>query len=174
MLRRAPPHPNPSPARGGGLFISTFTCIFLTLLLSGCMDWDNTQAITCRNTPQEQQQRASALGLTAWVSLTAGEETINLHSHQSIDVEELHLTPLGQSSVPDGQRLRLKPALEADWWLPMGEVPAAPLSGRYRVELLGSTLQDGSPRGAARCWRLSGDIDFSSHVGMFELKAPPA
>jgi len=143
------------------------------MTLSGCMDWDNSEPIQCRNSPQEQQQWGRTLGLTAWVSLAANEGiSINLHPYQNIDVEALHLTPLGQQDALPWH-LRIKPDWEADWYLPMGNAPATPVSGRYLVELIGSTTKEGSPRHAARCWRLSKTVDFSSHVGMLELKATP-
>jgi|GEM_PF-3046789 len=137
------------------------------------MDWDSAVPIQCRNSSQEQQQWASTLGLAAWVSLagvTGNEITINLHPYQNMDVEELHLIPLTQSIGPS-VRMHIKPALEADWWLPMGNAPEVPVSGRYHLELIGSSLQEGSPRNAARCWRLATEVDFSTHVGMVELKA---
>jgi len=147
---------------------------FSALALSGCMDWDSAVPIQCRNSSQEQQQWASTLGLVAWVSLagaTGDEITINLHPYQNMDVEELHLIPLTQSIGPS-VRMRIKPALEADWWLSRGnDALATPVSGRYRLELIGSRLQESGPRHAARCWRLATEVDFSTHVDMVELKA---
>jgi len=145
----------------------------IALALSGCMDWDNTEPIQCRNSSQEQQQWSSTLGLAAWVSLTGvtgNEITINLHPYQNMDVEELHLIPLTQPIGPS-VGMRIQPALEVGWWLPIGNALAAPVSGRYRLELIGSSLQEGSPRNAARCWRLATEVDFSTHVGAVELKA---
>jgi len=134
------------------------------------MDWDNTTPIQCRNTPHEQQQWASELGLRASVFLEGTDTSIHLHPYKNIDVEELHLIPLGISDTPH-HHIRIKPAWENDWWLPVGQASVPSVHARYRVELIGSTLQEGSPRHAARCWRLAAEVDFSSHVGGVELKA---